>query len=297
MKKLLLAMVIVVFWAVNSFATATVTISKYDVWGSSRVVIGYITISGEAYATGGISLPASSFGLSHIKHITLHPFGTGTYSRVRYIYDYTNSKLIAIESPNSGTTMFTASQADSFFVLDADNAANERPVVVRATTPPYAILVGVQGALTTNAFVLARDSSTVLPIFDTVLVGDVGLNVGVVGGDTVFYDEDGTDRLLYNGTVQGNKGDLYVSYGSASGRLIKIAYSATARTAGVPLYWDHDQSAADEKFTAVSPTNADGRFFATATYTALPYRITSGAEYKNGATLGNTTVYFVAIGD
>ena len=168
---------------------------------------------------------------------------------------------------------------------------------MQAIAPPYARLVGVQGALTTEAFVFARDSSTILPMFDTVLVGDVGLNVGVVAADTVYYDEDGTDRLLYSGYVQGNFGDLYVPYGGVTGKLVKIKYLSRADTCAVPLYWDHNQAEKDEKFTAVSPTDADGRFFAGTTYTALPYRISSGTEYKNGASLTGVVIYFVAIGN
>ena len=291
-KKVFLSLIIVAMLAFNASATVTVTIDKRTVHGDERVTHGSIAISAETYATGGFALSAASLGLNTVDHLTLT---SGAYL-YDYVYDYTNGKVKVYLRLGAYSSMHTASTADSFFVLDADAAASERPVVIQPVAPPFARFIGVQGALTTNAYVFARDSSTTLAMFDSVNADEVGLTGNVDGADTVYYDEDGTYRLLYSGGTCGNLGDLYVPYGGHAGKVILVHYSATAGASGVPLYWDHDQSAEDEKFTAVSPTDADGRFAASATYGTLARRVVGGEEYNNGVTLTGVTIYFIAYG-
>lgn len=294
-KKVLLSLIIVAMLALNASATITVTIEKRDVYGSQRTVRGYVTLTDETYATGGFALSAASLGLHSVEKIDLVP-GTGAYAHDA-IYDYTNEKVKVYFRLSGMSATATYSSADTFFVLDADAAANERPIVIDAVAAPIARLVASTGALGSEAFVFARDSSTILSILDTVRAPNVGeLSEAMVGGDTLYFDEDGSYRLYYSGSVLGNLGDLYVPYGGVVCKVFRVAYAANAGALGVPVYFDHNEAEKDQKFTFVSPTDADGSFTGTLTYSYLNRRVLSSEEYTNGGSLASYVLHFIAYG-
>jgi len=246
------------------------------------MVTGYITISGETYATGGITMAASSFGLSEI-HTVMFSDNSALYCPY---YDITNGKIVLYQLRN--TNEDAASTQDTFYVLDSDNAADEELVKVRSGGSGFGMFgVGVDG-LGTEGFVFAKDSSTVLAIMDSSFCEDFG--------DTVFYDEDGLlYRLYHNASVTGYKHDYMIPYNYGRD-IIRVRYASNASSLGVPLYFDHDQSEKDEKFTAASPTNANGGFFVVTEYAMLSWDDPVSYEVSDGTSLITTTLRFVAFG-
>jgi len=294
-KKVLLSLIIVAMLALNASATVTVTIDKRDTKGSEKVNHGSIAVSSETYATGGFALSAASLGLDKVDHITL----TAHTANYEFVYDYTNGKVLAYYR-RVNSSMYTAVSGDSFFVLDDNDAAtNGVPVALDPFNVPYGRFVALAGDLGAAGWTYARDSSSVLAMGDTIHQAEIGfLSEAIVGADSIFWDEDGTtDRLYHSGSVSGIVKDIYVPYGGIECRLLKVKYAANAAALGVCLYWDHDETEKDQKFTAVAVGNADGRFAANSTYTAMSTRIVSNvAEFNNGSSLTGVTIYFIAYG-
>ena len=280
-KKLFLAAVIIVFMAVNVYATATVTISGESVMGNKRVRWGYVTLS-STYNTGGESVTAANLNLVKIDNIMLLA-NTGIYAPY---FDYTNSTILLYQPQTAGTV--TASALDSFFVLDDNDAATNGELVKVRPVGMWGLLgVGLPD-VGTESYVLARDSATYLAIVDSVMCEDFG--------DSIYFDEDGaTYRLYHSGSVTGYLSDYYVPYYGGD-RLLRIRYAAKPGVLGVALYFDHDETEKDQKFTVVSPTNVDGRIITETNYAVLGWRKPVSYQVASGTAI-SSVIYFMAIGN
>lgn len=279
-KKLFLAAVIVMFMAVNVYATATVTKTGQTIMGNKRVTWGYITLS-STYNTGGESVTAANLGLAKVDNVYLL-INSGIYSPY---YDYTNSKVLLYQ-PLAASNI-TASAKDSFFVLDDNSAADQELVKVRPVGMFGLLGVGMPD-VGSESFVFARDSSTVLAIVDSAMCEDFG--------DTIYFDEDGAIyRLYHSGSVTGYKTDYYIPYAGGD-RLLRVRYAANSGARGVALYFDHNETEKDQKFTVVSPTNANGRIITENDYVYSASRKSISAQVQS-ATAISSVIYFFAVGN
>ena len=303
MKKILLALVILMF-ASNSFAAdLAVTITKRQNEGASRVTYGYITADETAYTTGGLSVTARMLGLDNINSLTFGSISSSIYS---YLYDYTNSTVLIYETnlaPNEPVAVSAA--ADKFNVIDDNSASsNGKLLVISATNKGdpyfgYMDSTGVASAATSAyPHIAADDSVTIISAVDSTN-GLFYMRAVLIHADTIFFDDNGTqyNRLLYSGTGLGNMGDLYIPFGD--GNLIKIrqkSNSQITQALGVPLYFDEDAHIAN-KILCTTTANADSYFGADITYGHLPYyNPLVGSELTNGTSI-SVVVRFMAVGN
>lgn len=132
-------------------------------------------------------------------------------------------------------------------VMDDDSAASTgMPVYVVPTTSGQCNLYSVTA---NNASVPIEDSAN----GDWLLLVDHDSAAAL--GTTLYFDEDGAQGARFL-TVAGHGKDQYVPL--ASGKLLKIAYDASAATNGVGVYADDDAAALDDRLLFVSPTDTAG---------------------------------------
>lgn len=132
-------------------------------------------------------------------------------------------------------------------VMDDDSAASTgMPVYVVPTTSGQCNLYSVTA---NNASVPIEDSAN----GDWLLLVDHDSAAAL--GTALYFDEDGAQGARFL-TVAGHGKDQYVPL--ASGKLLKIAYDASAATNGVAVYADDDAAALDDRLLFVSPTDTAG---------------------------------------
>lgn len=95
-------------------ASVTFTEVRRTVFGNKRVVIGDLAFADD-YATGGISAPASLFGLSSINFISFSGVGVAADEATANAlgYDYGASKIVLFEGSAAGTALSEKTNAEA----------------------------------------------------------------------------------------------------------------------------------------------------------------------------------------
>ena len=303
MKKILLGLVILCMMVGNAFATESITITRRENWGASRVTYGMVQYVSEPYVTGGLTLSASELGLTAVKSFVVAGISSSVYS---YAYDYTNGTMqIYYTDGGPGKPAATAATSDYFAVTDDNDAAtNGKLLVVGALTNGgayfgYMDATGVTSAATAfYSLFSAADSVTTIGAVDSVRASFHELAV-LIHADTIFFDDDATlasNALMYSGIGLGDMGDIYIPFGD--GNFIKIAKKTNSQitvAAALPLYYD-ENGGLDDKLLSVTNGNADGTFEVSPTYTSLAYyQPLLGGEITTDHTV-TVTVHFIAVG-
>jgi len=306
MKKILLGLVILSLFATNAFAAdLSITITKRENWGGSRVVYGSIIAVLTPYTTGGLSVTPRLLGMDQIKNFNFSGINSAVYS---FEYDYTNNTvLIYYTNIAPGDPAASPATSDYFIVTDDNSAASNGKLLAVTPGPaaPHAFLTYIDGTGVADQdtklyeVFAAADSATTIMVVDSTN-SPTKLRVGIVSGDTLFFDDNATlasDRLMYSGTGLGNMGDLFIPFGN--GNFIKVAKKTNSQitvAAALPLYYDED-GGLDDKLLSVTNGNANSTFSVSPTYTSLAYfNPVKGSEVANATTVTVTT-YFVAIGN
>lgn len=287
----------------NAFATESITITRRENWGASRVTYGMVQYAAEPYVTGGLTLSASELGLTAVKSFVVAGISSSVYS---YAYDYTNGTMqIYYTDGGPGKPAATAATSDYFAVTDDNDAAtNGKLLVVGALTNGgayfgYMDATGVTSAATAfYSLFSAADSVTTIGAVDSVRASFHELAV-LIHADTIFFDDDATlasNALMYSGIGLGDMGDIYIPFGD--GNFIKIAKKTNSQitvAAALPLYYD-ENGGLDDKLLSVTNGNADGTFEVSPTYTSLAYyQPLLGGEITTDHTV-TVTVHFIAVG-
>lgn len=302
MKKILLGLVILCMFAGSAFAQ-TVTILKRENWGGSRVVYGYIEFSG-SYTTGGITLSARSLGLDNLKEIVVADLSSPAYG---WKYDYDTNKILLYYTENNIYEP-TGAAADVFIVNDDNGAAsNGKLVCVSAFGGApgghlmYLDSAGGSSADLRVAVVSASDSTTTMVLSDSLSspAGERG-DSGIIGGDTLFFDDDATnayEALFYTGDGLGDMGDIRIPFGRGS--YIKVLHKTRSQihvANALPLYYVEASHIAN-KFESVTNGNADGTFECERDYTSLVLYNPWSHEQVGTGTSFIASVRFIAIGN
>lgn len=131
---------------------------------------------------------------------------------------------------------------------DASAATNGTALFVATTLGPIGKLYSANAGTADSTFDVSGPE-TARVVYDA----DPATNLGAVA---VYFVEDGTAEGRLQHEASTFPIDVFIPVGS--GRLIKVAYSATASTDGVAVYFDDDGATAAERLLFVSPTTADG---------------------------------------
>ena len=139
----------------------------------------------------------------------------------------------------------------SVTVTDDDSAATNGTAVYVCLAPGGGARFASNCAGTADSAFIAADYSDAWYVVHNATPGSLPTS------EQVYFDEDGAAgaKLLHAG-AGGFAGDFYVE--STGGRLLKVAYSATAAADGVALYFDDDVPDSSLALLFVSPTDADG---------------------------------------
>lgn len=137
---------------------------------------------------------------------------------------------------------------------------------------PSTIAVGDDDSAASNGTALFVVPNAIMPLasFESTTAGDADSRFATAtgaianvndsdspGGSQVYFDEDGAaadGRLLHANSNAPY--DMLVPV--SDGRAIKVAYSASAASLGVAVYFDDDAGDPADGLLFVSPTNADG---------------------------------------
>ena len=303
MKKILLGLVILCVVAGNAFAAETITITRRENWGASRVTYGTVQYAVEPYVTGGITLSASELGLTAVKSFVVAGINSSVYS---YDYDYDNGTMkIYYTAGGPNRPAATPATSDYFTVTDDNDAAtNGKLLVVGALTNGgayfgYMDATGVTSAATAYySLFSAADSVTTIGAVDSTRAAFHELAV-LIHADTVFFDDDAAfayDALMYSGAGLGSMGDIHIPFGD--GNFIKIRKRTNSQitvAAALPLYYD-ENAGLDDKLLSVTDGNADGTFMLSRTYTSLPYYQPLLGDEIASASSVTVTIRFIAVG-
>ena len=306
MKKILLGLVILSLFATNAFAAdLSITITKRENWGGSRVVYGSIIAVLTPYTTGGLSVTPRLLGMDQIKNFNFSGINSAVYS---FEYDYTNNTvLIYYTNSAPGDPAAVPATSDKFNVTDDDDPDGTILFIttgagVFAELGAYtATQLPASAAEKMYPYISAMDSVTTIPVRHdtTTSVPAVRLRAGLTNADTLWFDDDATlssDRLMYSGQGLGNMGDLFIPFGN--GNFIKVAKKTNSQitvAAASVLYYDESEGL-DDKLHSTTDGDADAIFSVDPTYASLPYfNPVKGSEVANATTVTVTT-YFVAVG-
>jgi hypothetical protein len=132
-------------------------------------------------------------------------------------------------------------------VMDDDSAATNGTDVY--VVPTASGLCAFYSVCAGDASVAVEDSAN----GDWILVTDNDNAASM--GTALYFDEDGVQGARFL-TVAVHGQDQYMAF--ASGKLIKVAYDASAASNGVAVHVDDDAAALDERLLFVSPTDTAG---------------------------------------
>ncbi|MFV9677967.1 MAG: hypothetical protein ACNYVW_10015 [Methanosarcinales archaeon] len=301
MKKILLGLVILCMMATSASAI-TITITKKENWGGSRVVYGYMAIN-DTYTDTGISLTPRALGLSNITNLVVSDISSPVFG---WLYDYDNETVRIYRSENSifDPDLIPAT-SDSFTVTDAETPTNEKLLCVSSfsggPSAHFAVFdakTAISSATKAYQHFSAADGATTVAVLDTTLSPLCNLD-GVSCGDTLYFDEDAENNyssLMYSGTGMGDRGHLYIPFGD--GNYIKVAKQTSLEiyTAGAVALYYKDDSALGAK--VIADLSANSGFSVDPYFTALTlYLPGSTKEIPVGTGVNITSVRFIAIGN
>lgn len=296
MKKFLIPFLLVMVLGTQAFAAASVTITKADTWGSTKVVYGYVTITGN-YSAGGYSVSAADLGGSEVLafHATQDGANADAYNSIWH-YNYSTNYLKAYMGGVGHTHTVAANTitCDTLTIQDDDSADSNGGLLYVCSFDGTTAWFEADVAAAAQA--MLNDSSTAFAVIDSTHTMI----------DTVYFDDDyatADRRLMYSGNSIKGGNDLYVPYGTG-GKALCVRYASNAGASGVAVYFDHDGSAVDERVLCTTANDADADVYGDdARYCGLSLETSTSAsatttaftdEYLTGTAL-SATVKFIAI--
>ena len=304
MKRILLALVMLVVFATAASADATYTITERVNWGNKRVTFGYVQFSGEAYVTGGIAVTARNLGLDNVDRLIIGDMTNPSYG---WKFDYENMKMIIYMAETNEYEPAASPATSDYFVVNDDNSAasNCKLLVVFGTSSNHMMLgymdaTGVtNGATSHYPLIAAADSSSVIAAVDS-SNGFFFEREELIYADTLFFDDDATnpyDALMYSGIGLGDMGNLYIPFDNGNYiKVLKKTNSQITQAGASALYFD-ENAGLDDKILSVCDGNEDSTFEVDPTYTSLPLYNPYTSEQVASGTSITAQVYFMAIGN
>jgi hypothetical protein len=281
--------------------------------GNKRIVSGYITLTG-AYSSTAFAFTPRKIGLTTVDKIVFipadyaaarfTPYVAATPTYIQFYDNRYNSAKPSVTAPAASDTFRVYTKALASATSDAETCnvfvAPVSGQIARFVAP--GVTTGlVSTDLLHQSWTYADTTAYAGAVVDS-NTSTVFMRVGYKGGDTLFWDYNGTgrgSRFFYTGNVMGSQGTLYVPTGG--GHYVKITQASSSSLiskAAYPVYFIRSAPSIAHKWqcditgTGTATTGA----MVDSTYTSLVQYAPVQSVTQTGTNMG-TAYYFIAIGN
>jgi hypothetical protein len=311
-KKILVLASLLAFMCANAYGgTVAITGRHTTTMGDKRVITGTITLSGP-YTTTAFAFTPRVIGLTKVDKVVFipvdyaaarfTPYVAATPTYIQFYDNRFNSAKPSLTAPAASDTFrvytkaLTAADAETCNVFVVPTQGQLARFIAPGITTGLVSTDLLHQSWTyadTTAYAGAMGDSSMATIV---------LRAQYKGGDTLFWDYNGTNRssrFFYTGNVMGNQGSLYVPTGGGHYVMVARATSSSLISkAAYPVYFIRSAPSIANKWqcditgtgSAVTGAMVDS------TYTSLVQYAPVASLTQTGTSMGNS-YYFIAIGN